>query len=191
MSVKQCSFGDTRVFFFVALTRGVFGAKVFIEKGAFPGETPEGARLLVSNLPALLKKMLGPGAKLPRIIFSDRGPGFFHRKWGTITSDYDFACREGGFRPWAGTNSKKGLRAQPRDSGDVLLHETAISWLRREEEKARPLKPWEETPGDLDKRLQRVLKRINKEFDVCGLCMQLPSRLQSLVDVTHGDRLAK
>ena len=29
---KQCSFGDTRVFFFVALTRGVLGVKVFMPK---------------------------------------------------------------------------------------------------------------------------------------------------------------
>ena len=66
---KQCSFGDTRVFFFVAVTRGVFGVKVFLPKDAFPGETPGGARVLVKQLPALLQKMLGPGAKLPRTFF--------------------------------------------------------------------------------------------------------------------------
>ena len=108
---------------------------MFSKKGALPGETPEGAGLLVSHLPELLKKMLGPTARLPRTMFSDRGPGFFHRKWGTITGDYECACREYGFKPWAGTNSKKGPHAQPRDIGDVLLHETATSWLRREEEK--------------------------------------------------------
>ena len=92
----------------MALTRGVLGIKVFSKQGVFPGETPEGAGLLVSHLPALLKRMLGSGARLPRTMFSDRGPGFFHRKWGTITGDYESACRECGFKPWAGTNSKKG-----------------------------------------------------------------------------------
>ena len=60
---KQCGFGDTRVFFFVALTRGVLGIKVFSTQGVFPGETPEGAGLLVSHLPALLKMMLWVGNK--------------------------------------------------------------------------------------------------------------------------------
>ena len=79
--------------------------------------------------------MLGSGAKLPRTLFFDRGPGFYHRSWGTITGDYESACRSVGFTPWAGSNSKEGPRAQPPDIGDVLLHETAVSWLRREEEK--------------------------------------------------------
>lgn len=191
MADKQRSFGDTRVFLCVALTRGVFGVKVFTREGEFPGETPDGARIMVRHLPALLTKMLGRAAKLPRTIFSDRGPGFFHRKWGTITGDFETACRECGFKPWAGTNAKKGPRAQPRDIGDVLLHETAISWLRREEEKSRPLRPWEETPEELNRRIQLIVSRINREFDVRGLCMEFPDRLTALVRTTHGDRLPK
>ena len=146
---------------------------------------------MARHLPALLTKMLGRAAKLPRTIFSDRGPGFFHRKWGTITGDFETACRECGFKPWAGTNAKKGPRAQPRDIGDVLLHETAISWLRREEEKSRPLRPWEETPEELNRRIQLIVSRINREFDVRGLCMEFPDRLTALVRTTHGDRLPK
>ena len=76
---KQCGFGDTRVFLIVVLSRGVLGVRVFTAKEDFPGETPEGGRLLVNHLPAVLKRMLGASAKLPRTIFSDRGPGFFHR----------------------------------------------------------------------------------------------------------------
>ena len=188
---KQCSFGDTRVFFFVALTRGVFGVKVFTEIEEYPGETPEGARILVKCLPALLTKMLGRDAKKPRTIFSDRGPGFYHRRWGTITGDYETACRAGGFKPWAGTNSKQGPRAQPPDVGDVLLHETAISWLRRTEEKTRPRKTWEETPDEFSKRLQKGVSHINKEFNVRGLCMEFPERLRALEHDTKGDRLRK
>ena len=176
--------------FFVALalTQGVLGIQVFSMQGVFPGETPAGAGLLVSHLPALLKKMFGPGAMLPRTIFSDRGPGFFHRKWGTITGDYESACRECGFKPWAGTNSKKGPRAQPREIGDVLLHETAISWLRREEENTRPRAPWLETPVELERRMLAAVRHINKEFDVRSLSIQVPERLHALV-VTDGDRL--
>ena len=99
--------------FFAALTRSVLGIQVFSTQGAFPGETPEGSGLLVRHLPALLKTMLGSGARLRRHIFSDRGPGFFHRKWGTITRGYESACRECGFKPLADTNSKKGGARAP------------------------------------------------------------------------------
>ena len=77
--------------------------------------------------------------------------------------------------------TKKGPHAQPRGIGDVLLHETAISWLRREEENSRPKKPWEETPHEFAKRLQDGVRRINKGFDVRGLCSEFPSRLETLV----------
>ena len=179
--------GHTRIFF-TALTRGALGINVFSKQGVFPGETPEGAGLLVSHLPALLKMMIGPGARLPRTLFSDRGPGFFHRKWGTITGDYAPSCHECGFKPWAGTNSKKGPCAQPREIGDVLLHETAISWLRREKENTRPRAPWLETPVELEHRMRTAVRHINKEFDVRGLSMQFPEGLHTLV-VTDGDRL--
>ena len=131
---------------------------------------------------------MGRGQGCHERFFSDRGPGFFHGKWGTITGDYESACRECGFKPWAGTNSKKGPRAQPREIGDVLLHETAVSWLRREEEKTRPRAPWLETPVELERRMLAAVRHINKEFDVHGLTMQFPERLHTLV-VTDGDRL--
>ena len=117
--------------------------------------------------------------------------GFDHRRWGTVTGDYDSACREHGFKLWAGSNSKNGPHAQPPDVADVVLHETAISWLRREEAESRPVAPWNETPEELEKRLQQAVARINKDFDVRGLCMEFPDRLHDLVKKTYGDRLPK
>ena len=104
---------------------------------------------------------------------------------------FESACRELGFKPWAGSNSKRGPRAQPPDLADVLLHETGVSWLRRQEEQTRPTRLWEETPQQLAVRLQQGVSRIRKEFDVRGLCMELPGRLSLLVCDTCGDRLAK
>ena len=120
-----------------------------------------------------------------------RTPGFYHRRWGTVTGDYESACREQGFKLWVGPNSKQGPRAQPPDVADVVLHETAISWLRVEEEQTRPTRPWEETPKQLAVRLQRGVSRINKDFDVRGLCMEFPDRLHTLVKKKGGDRLPK
>ena len=188
---KQCGYGSTRVYFGVVLTRGVLGVEVFTNVGEFPGETPEGARIFIERLPGVLDKMLGSSTRKPSIIFSDRGPGFYHRRWGTITSDYDSACRECGFKPWAGANAKRGPRAQPPDVADVLLHETAISWLRRQEESSRPRVPWQEVPGALAKRLQQAALHVNTSFNVRGLCSELPARLRALKEHTHGDRLPK
>ena len=147
--------------------------------------------MLVGRLPGLLNKMLGRSARKPRTIFTDRGPGFYHRTWGTITGDYESACREHGFKPWQGSNAKKGPHAQPGDIGDVLLHETAISWMRRREEATRPTKPWEETPHDVAARLQAAVCHVNEQFEVRALCMEFPQRLHDLVNKTRGDRLPK
>ena len=73
---------------------------------------------------------------------------------------------------------------------DVLLHETAVSWLRRREEATRPRAPWTETPGALAERLQRAVTHVNNSFNVRGLCLELPARFRALVE-SHGDRLPK
>ena len=144
----------------------------------------------MERLPGLLDEMLGCSSKKPRTLFTDRGPGFYHRRWGTITGDYESACREHGFKPWAGTNSKRGPRAQPPDVADFLLHETTVSWLRRLEERTRPVRPWEETPGELELRLQQAARWVNENYDVRGLCMGVPDRLRALGEA-FGDRLPK
>ena len=135
--------------------------------------------------------MLGPSAKKPSTLFTDRGPGFYHRRWGTVTGAYESACREHGFKLWAGYNAKEGTHAQPPDVADVLLHETAISWLRREEEHTRPVRPWEETPLALEQRLQQAVEQINTKFNVRNLCAEFPERLHDLCWRTGGDRLHK
>ncbi len=188
---KQCGWGDTRVFYGVVLTRGVLGVEVFLPEDEFPGETPLGARMLVGRLPKLLDKMLGRASAKPRTLFTDRGPGFYHRTWGTITGDYESACREHRFRLWAGTNAKQGPRAQPVDIPDVLLHETAVPWITKRLDETTPRKAWLETPEDLAERLHSAVAHANANFDVRGLCLQFPQRLHDLVHVTKGDRLQK
>ena len=174
-----------------SLARGKVGVTVFTDVDSFPGETPQGARQFVERLPRLLHNMLGRDAYLPRTLFSDRGPGFYHRFVGSITGEYETALRENPFRAWAGTNAKPGERAQPPDIPDVLLHETSISGLRSLLSESTPTKPWLETPEELQTRLQQVVRQINSEYDVDNLCREFPQRLHDLVHVTKGDRLKK
>ena len=63
--------------------------------------------------------------------------------------------------------------------------------LRSEEAESRQVAPWNETPEELEKRLQQAVARINKDFDVRGLCMEFPDRLHDLANKTYGDRLPK
>ena len=96
----------------------------------FTGETQDGAAACAGQLHQMVTTMLGPAARKPRIIFADRGPGFYHRGQGAATGDYDVARRRHGFDLWAGTFATAFSHAQHLDIADVLLHDTAISWFR-------------------------------------------------------------
>jgi hypothetical protein len=50
--------------------------------------------------------------------------------------------------------------------------------------------PWQETQAQWAKRARRVVARINKDYDVAGLCGEFPQRLQDVVD-GRGERLKK
>ena len=187
----QCSQGDTRVFFFLVVARGVLGVTVFTDVDSFPGETQAGAAMCVERLPGLLRKMLGRDARLPRTLLTDRGPGFYNRFYGTVTGDYEGACRKHGFRLWAGTNSKVGPRRQPPGIADVLPHETVTAWVRaRLIQTARELRrPWEETPEAFARRMAGVVNDINQTCRVWAAAADFPDRLLDLVR-RQGDRLS-
>ena len=134
--------------------------------------------------------MLGDVGAMPKVIFSDRGPGFYNPRYGSITSDYDAALRAFGFRPWAGTHACEGPRRQPGDVADVLLHETAIPWLKHRLQKsdATVRRPWEETPTHFAQRLAAAVRDLNATCSVEDLRMRWPARLEELVRA-KGDRL--
>ena len=117
--------------------------------------------------------------------------GFYHKTTGCITGEYETVCRELSFKPWAGTNSRIGARAQPPDIADVLLHETAIADLRALIFKSTPVKPWEETAERFAARLQEAVDHANAEHRLADLCRQMPQRLDDLVRTHKGDRLPK
>ena len=81
-------------------------------------------------------------------------------------------------------------QAQPGSLQDVLLHETAVSWLRKRLEQSTPKKCWEETREDYGRRLKRCCDEVNKEYDVDGLCQGYPKRIK-LLQQKQGGRLNK
>ena len=72
---------------------------------------------------------------------------------------------------------------------EVMLHETAVSWIRRREAQNRMPRPWEETPEQFATRLKGIVQEINDTLNVDGLCRAFPQRLQKLVD-RDGDRIS-
>ena len=66
--------------------------------GADWQQTGEGMADLVARLPGVLTRLLGPEASWPRVIFSDRGPGFFVSSTGHIVKAYGKALKKYGFR---------------------------------------------------------------------------------------------
>ncbi len=80
--------------------------------------------------------------------------------------------------------------AQPGSLQELLLHETAVSWMRVGLAKTVPKECWAETLPAYRSRLKAVCANINAKHDVAGLCRELPERVADL-DQRTGDRLAK
>ena len=122
-----------------------------------------------------------PRLFLPRVVASDRGPGFYVSgiRNGEIVAAYNLALRAEGFRPFAGENAA----GQPADCPDVLLHETAAGWIRNYFKKH----PFRRAAG-VDRNVERVKSLMakcvdhnNREHDVHDLCSAWPRRLEGLV----------
>ena len=89
---------------------------------------------------------------------------------------------EGGFRPFAGDFAAE----QPPDIPDVLLHETAISWVKLRESKTKPQRPWEESREAFTVRMRGIAQEVNKHCDVEGLCKGFVKRLKQVVELKGG-----
>ena len=81
-------------------------------------------------------------------------------------------------------------RIQPGHLQEVLLHETAVSWLRFRLQQTLPAKAWEETPAAFGVRLRQCCAHVNAELDVEALCKDFPERIRQLVEA-EGDRSKK
>ena len=81
------------------------------------------------------------------------------------------------------------LQEQHGNLQEVLLHETAVSWIRRRESLNRMARPWEETPEQFALRLKEIVQEINDTLNVDGLCRAFRHRVQKLLD-RDGDRIS-
>ena len=90
-ALKQCAWSDSKVYWSPHLARGVLDVVVWEED--FPGETSEGAATVAAMIPKILERRLPRARRLPRVVVSDRGRGFFTSR-GAITNKYADALKE-------------------------------------------------------------------------------------------------
>ena len=121
---KQQQWGDGKAWWFIALTRG---AVRLVPMGRDLEQTGDGMATFIYRLPGILRKMCGASAPLPRLVFSDRGPGFHQAPNGTIIEAYSTAVRATKLKAFAGPDASW----QPPDLADLLMHETVAAWVRR------------------------------------------------------------
>ena len=180
---KTTQWGDVKVWWLLVLAKGRVHVQVmgrdWVQNGA-------GQAKLVALLPKILRKMLGHSEPLPDVVFTDRGPGFYHPSQGTINPDYVAALMEYGFKPWAGDHALW----QPGDIPDMLLHETAVAWVRKflKQHPVNIVENMDRNIKSLEEKLGEAVDHINTYYEVEDLCRSFPRRLQELKDA-EGARL--
>ena len=180
-TIKQKSWGTLKVWWAPMLSRGKLHIQVLGKE--FPGEIPSGAAILAEEIRKVVNIRF-QGADQPKILFVDRGKGFWQMNSGTITKQFKAALKENSLKAYYGENAS----SQPGNLQEVMLHETAVAWIRLLETKTRPKEPWKESVDAFTTRMQGIAKDINKRHRVDNLCKALPKRLKQLVE-NKGDRI--
>ena len=181
-SVLKLHSSDTvRLWWLPVLTRGKLHIEILPDN--FPGDTEEGAGVMVQKVRSALNVRF-PGGAAPKVLFTDRGNGFYNAGTGGITDTYRAALRTHGLQAFFATDAS----IQPGQLQELMLHETAVSWMRTRLARTTPRMSWEETPEQYGTRLKACAAYINAHHDVQQLCRDLPKRLQEL-DELAGDRL--
>ena len=85
---------------------------------------------------------------------TDKGKGFYDGT-GRITDEYATALSENGLRPLMGQNNV----VQPGDCQELMLHETAVAWVRRKVARCLPAEPWKETRDEFEARVSKSAMR--------------------------------
>ena len=181
-SGKQNSWDTQKVWWFPMLARGKLHLELL--PADFPGETPAGAAILVDKVRAAVNLRFPNGPK-PRILFVDRGKGFYATSTARITPEFQAALRRNDLAAFMGDDA----RQQPGTLAQVLLHETTVAWTRVQLVRSYPAKPWEETREAFAERLRAACRTINAEYSVEGLSRDFPARIEKLV-ARQGDNLS-
>lgn len=183
-SEKQNSWDTVKIWWAPVLTRGKLHVEIM--DAGFPGENQDGATILVGKVRAAVNKRFQGGVTQPDILWTDRGKGFYSPNNGVITGKYKSALNENHFKAALGDNGS----VQPGNLQELMLHETAVAWIRLRLARSVPAKAWEETREAYTTRLKKICDEINGTLDVEGLCRSFLERIAKLID-REGGRLSE
>ena len=174
---KEC----LRVYWMPVLAQGKLHLEIL--GSWFPGDHINGMATFVHKLKVSIN--LRFRSQQPETVFVDLGGGFY--QGGNITHEFKTALRMHNLKAFHGDDAS----IQPGQSGDLWLHETAVSWVRQRLRLTLPQEPWNETEEAFEERLKAAAAWVNNNHDVEGLCKEMPSRMHDLVHVAKGGRLNK
>jgi len=180
-STKQNSWDAIRVWWAPVLLRGKLHIEMLGED--FGGEEPESMPAFVARIRAAINIRCQEEDK-PKVLFVDRGKAFYVCNTGYITDEFSAALDEHGLKTFMGKDAAK----QPGELKELMLHETAVAWIRLRQTVTTPREPWAETVEEFGQRMRTIAAYINENYDVDGLCREFPDRVQELVD-RKGERL--
>ena len=143
-----------------------------------------GVELLAHKFRAAISIRFQAATAKPNKLFADRGPGFYNPGHGLFTPAYNHALAAARLETVIGEDA----RTLPGSLGDVLLHATAVSWMRVRVAEMTPPRPWLETHEAYNQRLKACCDAVNRDLDVEGLCRGWLKRLEDL-EAKAGDRL--
>ena len=178
--IKQNSWDCIKIWWAPMLMRGKLHVEVFDE--GFAGECPEGAARLVARVRSAVNCRFQRDTTKPDKVMVDRGRGFYAIATGKITSHFLDALREHDLTNMMGPDAS----IQPGHMQEVMLHETAVAWIRWRLTQTTPAQCWLETRAEYEARLKRVVADINANLDVKGLCYGLPKRLEKIIAADGG-----
>ena len=121
--LKLHSSDTVRVWWVPILTRGKLHIESLLDD--FPDETEEGAEIKVAKVKAALNIRF-QGSTAPTRVFTVRGNGFYNAGTGRITPGYRAALQANGLRAFSNDDAS----VQPGQLQEVMLHETAVAWMR-------------------------------------------------------------
>ena len=179
--LKQKGWNSDRVWWVPVLAKGKLHVEMLGED--FPGEDPAGAAEFVAAVERGLAKRFRSGPK-PGVLFLDRSRVFFNTVTGLVTPEMAAAMETSELDLYWNDDAHE----QPGACADVLLHETAVAWIREGLSQSKAKRPWKESRDQYAARLRSVVADCNARHDVAGLCRGLPKRLRELIR-RQGDRL--
>ena len=177
-ALKQKSWDTIRVWWAPVLARGKLHIEMLGQD--FPGEVPAGGAILVEKVRAALNVRFRADA--PSVLYVDRGKGFYDPGTGNIVPAFKAALRESNLRAFWGDDAS----AQPGNVQEMMLHETAVSWMRHRLRLSTPKSAAEETRCEYESRLRDACRDINEHCDVEGLCRGFLKRMHALKDAQGG-----